>query len=135
MVDVDFAQDQVRLMLRDSYIHPNGQIPAYEWNFGDVNPPVYAFATLFNFVIDRSRGETDQRCIKNAFSRQFRTLTPEDILHPGRGQQSAAQVDAAAAAQVWHRRAATGRPRLPRRCGKRSAEQDGLGRQPTRSRR
>jgi len=69
MVDVDFAQDQLRLMLRDSYIHPNGQIPAYEWNFGDVNPPVHAFATLFNFVMDRSRGETDQRFIKNAFSR------------------------------------------------------------------
>ncbi len=69
MVDVDFAQDQLKLMLRDSYIHPNGQIPAYEWNFGDVNPPVHAFATLFNFVMDRSRGETDQRFIKNAFSR------------------------------------------------------------------
>ena len=47
IVDPDFAKEQMSLMLRGSYLHPNGQIPAYEWNFSDVNPPVHAFATLF----------------------------------------------------------------------------------------
>ena len=41
-VDPDFAKDQFILMLREWYLHPNGQLPAYEWNFSDVNPPVYA---------------------------------------------------------------------------------------------
>jgi hypothetical protein len=49
MVDHQFAMDQVRLMLSDPYLHPSGQIPAYEWNFGDVNPPVHAWATLFAY--------------------------------------------------------------------------------------
>jgi len=47
MVDPDFARDQMELMLRGHYLHPNGQLPAYEWNFSDVNPPVHALATLF----------------------------------------------------------------------------------------
>ena len=47
IVDPDFAKDQMQLMLRASYLHPNGQMPAYEWNFSDVNPPVHAWATLF----------------------------------------------------------------------------------------
>ena len=46
MVDPDFAKGQLDLMLSQAYLHPTGQIPAYEWNFGDVNPPVHAFATL-----------------------------------------------------------------------------------------
>ena len=46
MVDPDFAKQQLELMLRNDYLHPNGQMPAYEWNFGDVNPPVHAWATL-----------------------------------------------------------------------------------------
>jgi hypothetical protein len=44
MVDPDFAKQQLELMLNDNYLHPNGQIPAYEWNFGDVNPPVHSWA-------------------------------------------------------------------------------------------
>ena len=47
LVDFDFAKEQLLLMLRSLYAHPNGQIPAYEWNFGDVNPPVHAWATLY----------------------------------------------------------------------------------------
>ena len=47
MVDPDFAKSQLDLMLSQVYLHPTGQMPAYEWNFGDVNPPVHAFATLF----------------------------------------------------------------------------------------
>ncbi|PYR35244.1 MAG: glucosidase, partial [Acidobacteria bacterium] len=46
-VDVDFAKAQLDLMLREVYMHPSGQIPAYEWNFSDVNPPVHAWATIF----------------------------------------------------------------------------------------
>ncbi|HRZ87117.1 MAG TPA: glucosidase, partial [bacterium] len=48
-VDPDFANQQLDLMLRERYLHPSGQIPAYEWNFGDVNPPVHAWATIFNY--------------------------------------------------------------------------------------
>ena len=48
IVDPDFAKEQMELMLRGAYLHPNGQIPAYEWNFSDVNPPVHAWrCTLF----------------------------------------------------------------------------------------
>ena len=45
LVDSDFAKDQLLLMLDQQYLHPSGQIPAYEWNFGDVNPPVHAWAS------------------------------------------------------------------------------------------
>jgi hypothetical protein len=54
-VDPDFAKDQLLLMCREWYMHPNGQLPAYEWNFGDVNPPVHAWAALRVFEIDGSR--------------------------------------------------------------------------------
>ena len=50
-VDIDFAKQQLDLMLSQWYIHPNGQIPAYEWNFSDVNPPVHAWATLAVYQI------------------------------------------------------------------------------------
>ena len=46
IVDPDFAKQQMELMLRGVYLHPSGQLPAYEWNFSDVNPPVHAWATL-----------------------------------------------------------------------------------------
>jgi hypothetical protein len=45
LVDTDFAKEQLSLFLEDRYQHPDGRIPAYEWNFGDVNPPVHAWAT------------------------------------------------------------------------------------------
>jgi hypothetical protein len=48
LVDGDFAREQLNLMLTERYLHPNGQTPAYEWNFNDVNPPVHAWAVLFN---------------------------------------------------------------------------------------
>jgi hypothetical protein len=53
LVDVDFVKDQIELMLSERYLHPNGQIPAYEWNFGDVNPPVHAMAALKAFRAER----------------------------------------------------------------------------------
>ena len=62
IVDPDFAKQQIELMLRADYLHPNGQMPAYEWNFSDVNPPVHAFATLFLHRTEQAlRGETDVR--------------------------------------------------------------------------
>lgn len=54
-VDAEFAKQQLLLLLRDWYLHPNGQIPAYEWAFGDVNPPVHAWAALRVFELDGSR--------------------------------------------------------------------------------
>ena len=68
IVDPDFAKDQMELMLRASYLHPNGQMPAYEWNFSDVNPPVHAFATLFLHRTEQAlRGESDIEFLKSAF--------------------------------------------------------------------
>ncbi len=46
LVDPDFAKQQLTLLVREWYMHPNGQLPAYEWQFGDVNPPVHAWAAL-----------------------------------------------------------------------------------------
>ena len=54
-------------MLRGLYSHPNGQIPAYEWNFGDVNPPVHAWATLFLYKTERTLGRADLRFLERSF--------------------------------------------------------------------
>ncbi len=68
LVDVDFAKDQVELMLSDRYLHPNGQIPAYEWNFSDVNPPVHAMAALKVFRAERiQRGVGDHGFLQRVF--------------------------------------------------------------------
>ena len=59
-IDAEFAKSQLILLLREWYMHPNGQIPAYEWAFGDVNPPVHAWAAFRVFQMDRrQRQETD----------------------------------------------------------------------------
>jgi hypothetical protein len=67
LVDFDFAKDQLLLMLKNLYAHPNGQIPAYEWNFSDVNPPVHAWATLFLFNVERELGRADLRFLERSF--------------------------------------------------------------------
>jgi len=68
LVDVDFAKEQVELMLSDRYLHPNGQIPAYEWHFGDVNPPVHAMAALKVFRAERvQRGSGDYGFLRRVF--------------------------------------------------------------------
>jgi Glycosyl hydrolase family 63 C-terminal domain len=67
LVDFDFAKDQLLLMLRNLYAHPNGQIPAYEWNFSDVNPPVHAWATLFLYNVEKELGRSDLRFLEKSF--------------------------------------------------------------------
>jgi hypothetical protein len=67
LVDFDFAKEQLLLMLRSLYFHPNGQIPAYEWNFSDVNPPVHAWATLYLFKMERVLGRADMRFLERSF--------------------------------------------------------------------
>jgi len=69
-VDIDFAKQQLDLLLRQTYLHPTGQIPAYEWNFSDVNPPVQAWATIFLFRMEQAvRGQTDLDFLKRMFGR------------------------------------------------------------------
>ena len=69
-VDVDFAKQQLDLMLEQTYLHPTGQIPAYEWNFGDVNPPVHAWATIFLHRTELALGhEPDIEFLKRAFGK------------------------------------------------------------------
>jgi hypothetical protein len=67
LVDFDFAKEQLLLMLRSLYAHPNGQIPAYEWNFSDVNPPVHAWATLFLYRVETELGRSDLRFLERSF--------------------------------------------------------------------
>jgi len=70
MVDVDFAKDQLALVLKDAYLHPGGQVPAYEWNFSDVNPPVHAWATLFLYNTEKQlRGKGDVEFLKRVFNK------------------------------------------------------------------
>lgn len=66
-VDFDFAKEQLLMLLRSLYLHPNGQIPAYEWNFSDVNPPVHAWATLWLYKYERSLGRADPRFLERSF--------------------------------------------------------------------
>ena len=67
LVDFDFAKEQLLLMLRGLYVHPSGQIPAYEWNFSDVNPPVHAFATLWLYKYEKQLGRSDLRFLERSF--------------------------------------------------------------------
>jgi hypothetical protein len=76
VVDPDFAKQQLQLMLRGVYLHPSGQIPAYEWNFSDVNPPVHAWATLFLHHTEKAlRGETDLDFLKSVFNKLLLNFT------------------------------------------------------------
>jgi hypothetical protein len=76
LVDSDFGKKQLKLMLRDHYMHPNGQIPAYEWNFGDVNPPVHAFSTIFTYNLEKGqKGEGDREWLKSCFQKLLLNFT------------------------------------------------------------
>jgi hypothetical protein len=76
-VDPDFAKSQLMLILRNDYLHPNGQIPAYEWNFGDTNPPVHAYATMQIYMTDKERnnGQGDLQFLSYAFSKLLVNFT------------------------------------------------------------
>jgi len=70
IADYDFSKQQLDLMLSQHYLHPNGQIPAYEWNFSDVNPPVHAWAALFLTRLEAAiRGKTEIDFLKSAFAK------------------------------------------------------------------
>jgi hypothetical protein len=76
LVDADFGKQQLKLMLGERYIHPNGQMPAYEWNFGDVNPPVHAWSTIFAYRLDKEqKGEGDKVWLKNCFQKLLMNFT------------------------------------------------------------
>jgi hypothetical protein len=76
MVDLDFSKQQLDLMLREVYLHPSGQIPAYEWNFGDVNPPVHAWATWFLYNTEKEmRGQGDLAFLRHAFHKLLMNFT------------------------------------------------------------
>jgi hypothetical protein len=76
LVDAEFAKDQLILMLREWYMHPNGQIPAYEWAYGDVNPPVHAWAALRVYQIDKKRtGKGDTKFLERIFHKLLLNFT------------------------------------------------------------
>ncbi len=75
-IDPYFAKEQLLLVLRESYMHPNGQIPAYEWNFSDVNPPVHSWAVWNVYEKDKQRtGKGDTRFLEKAFQKLLINFT------------------------------------------------------------
>ncbi|MFT3746497.1 MAG: hypothetical protein QM785_19675 [Pyrinomonadaceae bacterium] len=76
MIDPEFAKGQLILMLREWYMHPNGQIPAYEWAFGDVNPPVHAWAALRVYQIEKkATGTGDRKFLARIFQKLLINFT------------------------------------------------------------
>ena len=76
LVDCDFAKEQLVLLLREWYMHPNGQLPAYEWAFGDVNPPVHAWAAWRVYKIDKKRnGKGDREFLERVFHKLLLNFT------------------------------------------------------------
>lgn len=77
MIDIDFAQDQLRLMTNQVYLHPNGQIPAYEWNFSDVNPPVHCMATAQVYLMGKlaNEGKGDRVFLESMFHKLLMNFT------------------------------------------------------------
>jgi hypothetical protein len=76
-IDPDFAKRQLVIMVREYYMHPNGQMPAYEWNFGDVNPPVHAWATWRVYEIDKemNNGNADLDFLERVFHKLLLNFT------------------------------------------------------------
>ncbi len=68
-IDPEFAKNQLLLLLREWYMHPNGQLPAYEWNFSDVNPPVHAWAVWRVYKISDKKGQRDILFLERAFQK------------------------------------------------------------------
>jgi hypothetical protein len=76
LVDEEFGKQQLDLMLQSQYLHPNGQVPAYEWNFGDVNPPVHAWSTIFTYRLQQARhGQGDLDWLERSFQKLLLNFT------------------------------------------------------------
>lgn len=76
MIDPDFAKNQLILFLREWYMHPNGQLPAYEWAFGDVNPPVHAWSCLQVYKMDKEKtGKADVQFLERVFQKLLINFT------------------------------------------------------------
>ncbi len=76
LVDADFAKRQLALMAREWYMHPNGQLPAYEWKFGDVNPPVHAWAAWRVYQIDaKQKGQADREFLESIYHKLLLNFT------------------------------------------------------------
>jgi hypothetical protein len=76
LVDEDFGKGQLELLLKSRYLHPNGQIPAYEWNFGDVNPPVQAWSTIYTYWLEEAqRGQGDLAWLERCFHKLLLNFT------------------------------------------------------------
>jgi hypothetical protein len=76
MLDPDYAKKQLTLMTREWYMHPNGQVPAYEWAFGDVNPPLFAWAAMRVYQIEgRRTGRYDKLFLERVFQKLLLTFT------------------------------------------------------------
>ena len=76
LVDSDFAKEQLTLMVREWYMHPNGQLPAYEWSFGDVNPPVHAWAAWRVYKVEKKRrGTGDLKFLEGVFHKLLLNFT------------------------------------------------------------
>ena len=76
LVDADFGKEQLELLLKYRYLHPSGQIPAYEWNFSDVNPPVHAWSTIFTYLLEKSQnGVGDLAWLERAYHKLLLNFT------------------------------------------------------------
>ncbi len=75
VVDVEFAKQQLELLLDRRYLHPNGQLSAYEWNFSDVNPPVHAWATYFVYEIEKAKtGAGDREFLEHSYHKMMKNF-------------------------------------------------------------
>ena len=76
IVDADFAKAQLELLVKELYQHPNGQLPAYEWNFSDVNPPVHAYSAMYVYDIDKqANGKGDVVFLERIFQKLLLNFT------------------------------------------------------------
>jgi hypothetical protein len=76
LVDEDFGKQQLNLILQSQYLHPSGQVPAYEWNFGDVNPPVHAWSTIFTYRLQQAQhGQGDLDWLERSFHKLLLNFT------------------------------------------------------------
>ena len=75
MVDLDYAKRQLTLITREWYMHPNGQLPAYEWAYGDVNPPVHAWAAWNVYKMTKENAVPDRAFLEGIFQKLLLTPT------------------------------------------------------------